>query len=452
MPVNSDPREPKFDVNAHVDRFDRATNSPDSFGLSDPAAFHLPRLDFTALPMAADRGAGWRLLRDAGPVVFMNGAYYLTRREDVLAALRSPNLFSAHLALQPPGSPVPVLPSAFDPPEHTRYRRILQPYFSPQTLAQFDPIVRSYAAEIIGGLEVRGACDAMAELARTYPFAMFMELYGLPTEDRDDLIAWKDAAVAGKPEGNQLLSYFAEAIQQRRNNPGSDLLSRIMADPGALTDLELLGMCHLIVLSGLDTVAAAIGFALLELARRPRLRHQLRDNPSQVRPFIEEIVRLEPAAPMAARVTTKAATVGGMILPPGSPVRLCTAAINRDGRDETSTDELVMDGKMPRHWGFGGGPHRCIGSHLARLQLGAVLTEWLTQIPDFELAPDYAPEVAFPSSYFALKTLPLRWTPTTTAHHRTPSPAPRPADMTGAAVDATAGQPKSPTRKGDTDA
>ena len=92
---------------------------------------------------------------------------------------------------------------------------------------------------------------------------------------------------------------------------------------------------------------------------------------------------------MAARVTTDFAKVGGMTLPPGTPVRLCTAAINRDGRDEISTDELVMDGKMHRHWGFGGGPHRCIGSHLARIQLSAVLTEWLRQIPDFELPPDY---------------------------------------------------------------
>lgn len=93
---------------------------------SQPLTFRLPRLEHSTLPMAADRGVGWKTLRDAGPVVFMNGAYYLTRREDVLAALCEPNLFSAQLAFQPPGSPVPVLPSAFDPPEHTRYRRILQ--------------------------------------------------------------------------------------------------------------------------------------------------------------------------------------------------------------------------------------------------------------------------------------------------------------------------------------
>ncbi len=383
--------------------------SGDSCAKGQPAAFHLPRMEHSTLPIAQDRGVGWKTLRDAGPVVFMNGAYYLTRREDVLAALCQPNLFSAHLALQPPGSPVPVLPSAFDPPEHTRYRKVLQPHFSPQALSKSQPVMERHAAEMITALARRGECEVMAEFARLYPYQVFMDLYGLPRKDRDRVIAWKDAAVNGKPEGNDMLAYFMEAIRERRRSPGSDMLSRVMTGPGELTDLELLGMSHLLVLSGLDTVAAAIGFSLFELARRPRLRAELRDQPEQIKVFIEEIVRLEPAAPLAARVTTDFVTVGGMTLPPGTPVRLCTAAINRDGTDATSTDELVMDGKVHRHWGFGGGPHRCLGSHLARLQLTIVIGEWLTQIPDFRLPPDYTPEIAFPSKSFALKALPLSW-------------------------------------------
>jgi cytochrome P450 len=375
---------------------------------SQPSTFHLPRMEHTALPMTADRGVGWKTLRDAGPVVFMNGAYYLTRREDVLAALCQPNLFSAHLALQPPGSPVPVLPSAFDPPEHTRYRKILQPHFSPEAVTKFRPVMTRHAVEMIADLHRRGGCEVMADFGRLYPYQVFMDLYGLPLEDRDSVIDWKDAAVAGKSEGCDLLGYFADAIQQRRR-PGSDMLSQVMTGPGDLNDLELLGMSHLLVLSGLDTVAAAIGFSLFELARRPQLRKELRDEPEQIRFFVEEIVRLEPAAPLAARVTTDFVKVAGMTLPPGSPVRLCTAAINRDGSDAISTDELVMDGKMHRHWGFGGGPHRCIGSHLARIEVTIIVDEWLTQIPDFELPQGYIPEIKFPSTSFALKSLPLSW-------------------------------------------
>jgi hypothetical protein len=250
-----------------------------------------------------------------------------------------------------------------------------------------------------------------------YPFQVFLDLYGLPLEDLDQVIAWKDIIVGDKPfltpedmtEGYKLLDYLADAIQQRRQNPGSDMLSQVMTGEGDFSDLELLGMSHLLILAGLDTVTAAIGFSIFELARRPELRAALRDNPKQIRVFIEEIVRLEPSAPVAPRVTTQVVEIGGMTLPAGTAVRLCMAAINRDGSDTMSTDELTMDGKVHRHWGFGGGPHRCLGSHLARIELTVIVAEWLKQIPDFELPPGYAPDIKFPSKTFALKALPLRW-------------------------------------------
>jgi cytochrome P450 len=388
-----------------------------TLGESQPGTFYLPRLDYYKLPLSADRGVGWKTLRDAGPVVFMNGFYYLTRREDVLAALRNPNVFSSRLALQPPGYPLPVLPLAFDPPEHTRYRKILQPYFSPQGLSKSRPVLQRHAAEMIAALAGRGECEVMADFARLYPFQVFLDLYGLPVEHRDYLIGLKDAVVADKTylseddmeKGHELLAYLSDAIEQRRQNPGSDMLSRVMTGGGDFTDLELLGMSHLLILAGLDTVTAAIGFSLFELARRPQLRAALRDNPRQTRVFIEEIVRLEPSAPVAPRVTTEYVNVGGMTLPPGTHVRLCMAAVNRDGSDTWSTDELVMDGKVHRHWGFGGGPHRCLGSHLARIELTIIVAEWLKEIPDFELPEGYTPEIKFPSKTFALKELPLHW-------------------------------------------
>jgi cytochrome P450 len=388
-----------------------------TLGAGQPGTFHLPRLEYSKLPMSADRGVGWKTLRDAGPVVFMNGHYYLTRREDVLAALRNPKVFSSRLALQPPGYPLPVVPLAFDPPEHTRYRKILQPYFSPAGLSRSRPVLQRHAAEMIAAIAERGKCEAMADFARLYPFQVFLDLYGLPLEDRDMLIDWKDSVIADKPylsqedidKGNALLEYLSEVIAQRRKNPGDDMLSRVMTGDGDFSDLELLGMSHLLILAGLDTVTAAIGFSLYELARRPQLRDALRDSPRQTRVFVEEIVRLEPSAPVAPRVTTEMVTIGGMTLPAGTPVRLCMAAVNRDGSDAMSTDELVMDGKVHRHWGFGGGPHRCLGSHLARIELTIIVAEWLKQIPDFDVPSDYTPEIKFPSKTFALTQLPLHW-------------------------------------------
>lgn len=387
-------------------------SAPDGTG---PGSFHLPRLEYSSLPLADDRGVGWRTLRDAGPVVFMNGSYYLTRRQDVLAALRNPAVFSSRL-LQPPTNPLPVLPLSFDPPEHTRYRRLLQPYFSPHALSASEPVLRRHVAAMITELTGKGRCEVMADFARLYPFQVFMDLYGLPLADRDRLIAWKDAIIGDKPfltmtEAQQgqleLLEYLTGAIRRRRRKPGSDMLSHIMTGPGDFSDLELLGMSHLLILAGLDTVTAAIGFALLELARRPQLRAALRDDPRQIRGFIEEVVRLEPAAPVAPRITTGFVNVGGMTLPPGSQVRLCLAAINRDGSDAASTDDLFLDGKVHRHWGFGGGPHRCLGSHLARLELTVIVAEWLRQVPAFRLPDGFRPGIAFPSKTFALTSLPL---------------------------------------------
>ncbi|PQM48465.1 Putative cytochrome P450 143 [Mycobacterium talmoniae] len=262
-----------------------------TFDEYQPGAFHLPRLDYANLPMAVDRGVGWKTLRDAGPVVFMNGAYYLTRREDVLGALRNPKVFSSRLALQPPDSPLPVVPLAFDPPEHTRYRKILTPYFSPHALSKSLPVLRRHAADMIDGIARQGECEVMADLANLYPFQVFLDLYGLPLEDRDRVIAWKDAVVDDKPyrteadlaPARELFTYLTDAINQRRQNPGTDMLSRVMTGDGDFSDLELLGMSHLLILAGLDTVTAAIGFCLFELARRPQLRAALRDHPKQIR-------------------------------------------------------------------------------------------------------------------------------------------------------------------------
>ena len=107
--------------------------------------------------------------------------------------------------------------------------------------------------------------------------------------------------------------------------------------------------------------------------------------------------------------TTADVTVAGITIPAGSKVRLCLGAINRDNSDATSIDDLVMDGKVHKHWGFGGGAHRCLGSHLARMELNVVVMEWLRRIPEFELAPGYQPEIGWPAATFAVPHLPLRF-------------------------------------------
>jgi cytochrome P450 len=382
----------------------------------------VPEVEYESLPMAIDRKDGWDALREMGPVVLMNGWYYLTRREDVLHALRTPEIYSSKKAFDTLGSPLPLVPISFDPPEHTRFRKILQPFFSPHTLSAMLPSLQQQAASMIDDIAANGKCEVVTEVAIHYPSQVFLTLYGLPLADRDQLVKWKDSVIALADSGTtleghdltpalELFTYLTNVINERRAKPGSDILSQVLTGEEPLDDAEAIGLSFLFVLAGLDTVTAAIGFALLELARDPALRKQLREDPDQLKVFVEEVVRLEPPAPILPRVTTEAVTIGDITLPAATPVRLLIAAINRDGSDPTSTDDLVMDGKVHRHWGFGGGPHRCLGAHLARMELNLVIEEWLHRIPEFELEPGFTPRIAWPANTHSLTSLPLRWTP-----------------------------------------
>jgi len=382
----------------------------------------VPEVEYESLPMAIDRKDGWDVLREMGPVVLMNGWYYLTRREDVLHALRTPEIYSSKKAFDTLGSPLPLVPISFDPPEHTRFRKILQPFFSPHTLSAMLPSLQQQAAGMIDDIAANGKCEVVTEVAIPYPSQVFLTLYGLPLADRDQLVKWKDSIIALADSGTtleghdltpalELFTYLTNVINERRAKPGSDILSQVLSGEEPLDDAEAIGLSFLFVLAGLDTVTAAIGFALLELARNPALRKQLREDPDQLKVFVEEVVRLEPPAPILPRMTTEAVTIGDVTLPAETPVRLLIAAINRDGSDSTSTDHLEMDGKVHRHWGFGGGPHRCLGAHLARMELNLVIEEWLRRIPEFEVEPGFTPRIGWPANTHSLTSLPLRWTP-----------------------------------------
>ncbi|KUI14630.1 cytochrome [Mycobacterium lehmannii] len=378
----------------------------------------LTQVLYEDLPMARDRGEGWAKLRGLGPVLHGEGWYYFTRRDDVLTALRDPETFSSRTDYDDMISPVPLVPLGFDPPEHTRYRRLLHPYLSPQTLSALLPTLQAQVIDIIDEIAGRTECEVMADLAVPYPSQVFLTLFGLPLEDRERLIAWKDAIIAVSlatdptsvdlTPAAELFGYLTEAVQTQRESPRNGILSDVLHAEDALSDAEATGMSLVFVLAGLDTVTASIGAAMLELARRPDLRRHLRDNPDDVGAFVEEVIRLEPAAPVLGRVTTRPVTVAGVTLPAGAQVRLCVGAINRDGSDPLSGDDLVMDGKLHKHWGFGGGPHRCLGAHLARMELRLVVTEWLSRIPRFDLVPGYVPEITWPSATCALRELPLR--------------------------------------------
>jgi cytochrome P450 len=345
----------------------------------------------------------------------LSGYYVVTRGEDVRAALRSHATFASRRKQLPPSGagvkslPIPV-PIAYDPPEHTRFRRILRPFFSPQAVDKLLPALREQASALIDAVAPNGACEAISDIAWPFPFGALVTLCGLPLKDRDRLAAWAEAInwdMPGSGPASELLNYLVEAIA---GDEPPALAAQLLTGDDPLTEDEVIGFYALLCFAQ-DGMQAAIGSALLQLAREPRLRSLLRDNPDQIRVFAEEVVRLETPLPFIGRFTTQDLTIADVTIPAGSVVRLCLASANLDDSEESSVTVTDHGRIRPKpHRSFGGGVHRCLGKALARTELTVIVAEWLRAIPDFELERGFTPRFTFTQGgAITPSSLPLRW-------------------------------------------
>jgi len=382
------------------------------------------------LPIAEDRDAAWRMIRAHGRVVDLGGQFAMTDVETVETAFRQPTVFSSKKAFEVLASPLPLVPIAFDPPEQTRYRRILQPFFSPRAIRLLEGELRRQLIEIIEPLAARGECDFVAEVAGIFPVQVFLTLFGFPLDMRDQLIEWKDAvlglvdasgntalegaaAEAAMGKAAELFFYLSDLVAKRRGVAGDDVLSQLLCLDGeeALTDEEAIGLCFLFVLAGLDTITGSLGFGMDRLARNPVQRREIVYDPSLIPAAVEELVRLDPPAPFVPRVTTEETVLDGRTLPAGTRVFGYLAAANRD--ENRHPDPYAVNfhrGDNP-HASFGLGVHRCLGSHLARMEMRLVYEEWHKRIPDYGVAPGAVPRVKWPQGTLGLEALPLVFPP-----------------------------------------
>lgn len=376
--------------------------------------------EWETLPFAHDRDTAWHMLLAPGKVAVSDaGVYFLNGADVVEHAATKPNLFSSAGAFDQLGTPFPMVPIAFDPPDHTRFRRVLNKFFGPQRMAEREDELRKQAGELIEQIRASGdSCEVMAALAVPFPSQVFLTLFGLPLSDRDLLIGWKDAALefsaaegsAPSPEllaqGAEMMSYLYGHLGSRRGGDGDDLLSLLLSDSsdGALTDEEIIGLCFLFILAGLDTVTGVTGFALFELARNPELRSRVSQNDEEVGHFIEEVLRLSSPVPYAPRVTTAEVNVAGVTIPAGSMCQLGFGAANRDQERYPDADTIKEEGSA--HFAFGRGPHRCLGSHLARLELRLIIEEWNRRIPLYSVLRE--PAVVWPCGTLSFRELYLQ--------------------------------------------
>jgi cytochrome P450 len=365
----------------------------------------------------------YKLLRETNPVFRSPGVVVLSRLTDIEMVLKHTELFSSNMDAVDLGTIRPLIPLQVDPPEHAKYRRILDPLFTPREMNRREPQVAALVNEMIDRFADRGECDFHEEFAVPFPCTVFLQLLGLPLEDLDKFLEWKDAVIrpegaagydgrhdASAPVALEIYEYFEKAIDDHIASPRDDVLSAMIEanlkeEGRPLSREELLDICFLFLIAGLDTVTDSLDCFFVYLARHPDHRHQLVEDPDVLPHAIEELLRWETPVPGVARVAMQDVEVGGCPISKGERVSPLLGAANTDPA-EFPDPELVDFNRNPnRHRAFGGGPHRCLGSHLARMELRVAMREFHRRIPNYQIKP--GTELVFTAALRSVESLPL---------------------------------------------
>lgn len=357
----------------------------------------------------------------------LTGGPVVSRYEDVVFALRHPEVFSSEMEIQMDlGTERPMIPQQIDPPAQTRYRKILDPRFSRKRMAEIEPDVRRRADELIDRFADAGACEFDRDFAVPLPCHAFLSLMGLPPSELEHFLAVKDGIIRPhmktqdpdemsalrRASGREIYDYFGRLIDERRARPGDDLVSHLCAAEIAgerLSRNEILDVCFLMILAGLDTVTATLGCSVAFLAANPAHRRRLVADPSLLPGAVEELLRWETPVTGVPRVVKQEVEIAGTTLKPGEMVTLLLGASNLDAGEFEGAETVDFERRRNRHVAFGSGPHRCLGSHLARMELEVALDAWHRRIPDYRIpdgeVPRYSPGIR------EVQYLPLAWDP-----------------------------------------
>ncbi len=331
-----------------------------------------------------------------------NGGHWIaTRGEDIYHIFKDyPNFSSTGLqANQPKGVQLP--PIMFDPPEHTGFRSLITPVFTPKAVENLGERARETAVQLIEAFYAKGECEFISEFALRLPIGIFMAIVDLPDSDRDMLVSWADQQV--RPDNldkrdhglEELFKYAGQKIVERRANPGKDLISVLahsQIDGKPISDFHLQSLVVMILIGGLDTVASMLGFIAKSLADNPQHRKQLIENPELVGKAADEYMRRFPIVNQG-RTVTHDLEYKGVQMKKGDLIMMPTTLHGLDDRKFDRPLEIDFTRPTPIHSTFGNGPHRCPGSFLARTELRVFIEEWLKRIPDFQVKPGETVEV-----------------------------------------------------------
>ena len=364
----------------------------------------------------ADPHPVWKRLRDEAPVYYneQHDFYALSRFDDVLEAHLDPATFSsAHTTVLEMMEPEPsefirALMIFMDPPEHTRYRKLVSRAFTPRHMSALEPRIRALAAGFLDGLPDagRGGFDYVADFGARLPVMVISALLGAPEEDEAQLREWTDATLhidEGEIMGahatgifQALHDYWQAHIDERRRRPRDDIMSELMAaeleegdgSTRHLTDEEIHAFMGLLSGAGNETVARFLGWSAVGLDRFPGERRKLADDTGLIPNAVEEILRWEAPSPIQGRWVTRPIRLHGTEIAAGSKVALLTGAANRDERVFADPDRIDVHRRISRHVAFGYGIHFCLGAALARLEGRIALEETLRRFPTWEVDHD----------------------------------------------------------------
>lgn len=348
----------------------------------------------------------WERLR-TGPAVrtYGHGHSLMTSPTAVDQYLHLSALASSNPAAVFLGSEAGLIPLQVDPPDHVRYRRMLDPLFTPPKMAALEADVATLVNRRIDGFIERGSCDVASELAVPIPCATFLRLLGLPIERLDEFIVMKDDLIRPVPTdaddatamraraGAWVFDLFGEALDQRADHPTDDVIGHLvrLEQAGALTRPESLNICLLQLTAGLDTVTASLECFFAYLARSPDHQRQLAEQPELTPRAVEELLRWMCPVPTVARIFTGDAVVEGCPVRAGTQMSMLLASTNIDPNRFEDPTHVDFTRQSIKHLAFGLGVHRCLGSHLARMELRVTLAEWHRRIPSYRLPEDFVP-------------------------------------------------------------
>lgn len=357
-------------------------------------------------------------LQEDSPVMRVDGVgVIVSSRAGVDELLRNPDTYSSNMSAHDLKTRRPLIPLQVDPPDHRKYRKLLDPLFAPQRMKAYEEPTTRLVNDLIDQFIDDGEIDFVTQFSTPFPSQVFLSMFGLPMEDLSRFLEMKDGVIRpdhvvghefGHPEteayqqrtADSIYTYFEQVLDERSGERREDLLHHFLhveVDGDRLTHEEILDICFLFLIAGLDTVTASLDCIFGYLAEHPETRQKIVHDHDSIPAILEEMLRWETPVMGVARVATRDTEIDGFAIGEGEQVMGLLGAANIDGAEFPHPNQLDWERETNRHLAFGGGIHRCLGSHLARLELRVALREWHRRIPDYCVAPgaelDFTPGI-----------------------------------------------------------